>query len=198
MIVLHSLTDPLLIELLASGKVGVMPTDTIYGLAAAAKDPRAVEKLSQLKRSQDGYRPGTVIAASADQLVAFGVEEHAVRRVQHLWPNPLSIELPIGEQLAHIYQDGPHRAFRVVGEGRLKDLLEQTGPLLTTSANLHGEPPANTIEEAKRYFGDQADFYVDGGDLSGHPPSTVARFADGHLTVLRQGAVTIDENGDIV
>lgn len=175
-----------------------MPTDTIYGLAAAANDPDAVEKLSQLKHSQDGYRPGTIIAASADQLVDFGVEEHAVRRVQHLWPNPLSIELPISESLAHIYQDGPHRAFRVVGEGHLQDLLETTGPLLTTSANLHGELPANTIEEAKRYFGDEVDFYVDGGDLSGHPPSTVVRFAEGHLSVVRQGAIAIDENGDII
>lgn len=198
MIVLHSISDPLLTDLFGSGKVGVIPTDTIYGLAVAANNARAVAKLGRLKQGETKYRPGTVIAASADQLVEFGVDEEAVRRVQHLWPNPLSIELPISGGLAHLHQEGPHRAFRVVADGPLRDLLERVGPLLTTSANLHGHPPANNIREAQRYFGGEVDFYLDGGDLSGHPPSTVARFIDGHLVVLRQGAVTIDDNGNVV
>lgn len=175
-----------------------MPTDTIYGLAALAKNPEATAKLSRLKQGQIEYRPGTVIAASAEQLIALGVDEQAVRRVQHLWPNPLSIELPIGARLMHLYQDGPHRAFRVVGDGPLKAVLEKTGPLLTTSANLRARPPANTAQEAQHYFGDEVDFYLDGGNLSGHPPSTIVRFVDGQLVVVRQGAVKIDDQGNVV
>lgn len=195
--ILQSLNDPLLADLLISGHVGVMPTDTIYGLAASASSPDAVRRLTELKGGAANYSPGTVVAASVQQLIDLGVDESTVKQVEHLWPNPLSIELPINESLTHLYQDGPHRAFRVVANPELAALLEKTGPLLTTSANLHGEPPANNPEEAMKYFEGRVDFCVEGGDLSGRPPSTVARFKDGRLEVLRQGAVKINEDGRV-
>ena len=198
MIILKSLDDPLLADLFKSGRVGIMPTDTIYGLAAAAGNPEAVRQITNLKQGGGQYSPGTVVAANVGQLISLGVDETTVRQVQHLWPNPLSIELPIGEGLRHLYQDGAHRAFRVVANDQLRALLEKTGPLLTSSVNLHGQPAANNLEEALEYFSDKVDFCVDGGDLSGHPPSTVARFRDGRLEVLRQGAVKIDDSGQIV
>ena len=195
--VLQSLNDPLLADLLADGQVGVIPTDTIYGLAVSAKNPEAIKKLSELKGGDANYSPGTVVAASTQQLIDLGVDESTVRQVEHLWPNPLSIELPIGEGLGHLYQDGPHRAFRVVANEELAALLQKTGPLLTTSANPHGEPPANNLDEAVKYFEGRVDFCVQGGDLSGRPPSTVAGFKNGRLEVFRQGAVKISEDGRI-
>jgi tRNA A37 threonylcarbamoyladenosine synthetase subunit TsaC/SUA5/YrdC len=60
-----------------------------------------------------------------------------------------------------------------------------------------GEPPANTIAEAREYFGDRVDLYQDGGDLSGRAPSTVIRIIDDAIEVLRAGAVKINENGRI-
>ncbi len=184
--------------MLRAGKVGVLPTDTIYGLAAVASDPKAPTKINDLKQGEAGYKPGTVVAASAQQLIDLGIDAKIVQSVQHLWPNPLSIELPLGPHLSHLYQDGPHRAFRVVGDTTLRALLEKTGPLITTSANLRHEPPANTVREAQVYFDDQVDFYVDGGNLSAHAPSTVARYDKGRLIVLREGAIRIDERGQIV
>lgn len=89
-------------------------------------------------------------------------------------------------------------AVRIPADESLCSLLEVTGPLLTSSANHPSQPPANNLEEANNYFRDKVDFYVDGGDLSGRPASTVARFKDGQLEILRQGAVTIDEKGRIV
>lgn len=191
--ILQSLDDPVLADLFNSGQVGIIPTDTIYGLAVAAGNPEAVKKISSLKRGEESYSPGTVVAASAKQLIDLGIDESTVRQVEHLWPNPLSIELPIGEALHYLYQDGAHRAFRVVANKQLAALLEKTGPLLTTSANLHGKPPANNLEEAIGYFKGQVDFCVDGGDLPGRPPSTVARFKNGRLEVLRPGAVKIND-----
>lgn len=194
MIVLDSITDPKLAELLRTGRLGVMPTDTIYGLAVRAMDSRAVARLSQVKRASGRYRPGTVIAANTQQLIELGIDAGVIKQVVHLWPNPLSIELPLGEQLSYLHQEGPHRAFRVVADERLRALLEKTGPLLTTSANLHGQPAANTIQEARAYFGDSVDFYVEGGDLSGNAPSTVARLAEGRLEIVRPGAVNVSRN----
>ena len=198
MIVLSSLSDSRLADMLNQGRVGLIPTDTIYGLAARADNPAAVDKMSRLKQGDARYKPGTVIAAKVAQLIGLGVDAATVRRVAHLWPNPISIELPLGKNLEHLYQEGPHRAFRVVADAKLSALLEATGPLITTSANIHGKPPANSLAEAEAYFGDKLDFYVDGGDLSGHLPSTLAIFRDGQLKVLREGAVKIDEQGRIL
>lgn len=175
------------VEALKSGKVGVIPTDTVYGLAARAADPAAVERLYALKRRE--RKPGTVIAASVKQLIGLGVEERALRRVEHLWPNSLSVETPLGEQLAYLHQGTGHCAWRVPADENLRKTLEQTGPLATSSANQPGEPPAVNVDEAQRYFGDAVDFYVDGGNLSGRQPSTVIRIVDDEIVVAREGAV---------
>jgi L-threonylcarbamoyladenylate synthase len=84
-------------------------------------------------------------------------------------------------------------AVRIPADKPLQKLLHQTGPLLTSSANHPGQPPANDIKAAEKYFGDEVDFYVDGGDLAGREPSTIIRIVDDAIEVLRQGAVKIEE-----
>jgi L-threonylcarbamoyladenylate synthase len=185
-----SLNDPRLPALLKQGAVGVAPTDTIYGLVAAARNPEATARLYRLKHREGN--PGTVIAASAQQLIDLGVEAELINSVAHMWPNPLSVELLVGSHLAHISQDTGHGAFRVVANDAVRELLEQTGPLLTSSANYPSMPAAMSIPAAQDYFGDTVDFYVDAGDLGERPPSTVVRLENGRLVVLRQGAVKID------
>jgi L-threonylcarbamoyladenylate synthase len=86
-------------------------------------------------------------------------------------------------------------AVRIPANEAIHALLERTGPLLTSSANHPGEPPANTIAEAKQYFGDRVDFYIDGGDLSANQPSTIVRIVDDAIEILRQGAVKLNEAG---
>lgn len=191
MIICSSLDDPQVAALLYQGKVGIIPTDTIYGVVASASNKQAVERLYELKQRRDDARSGTVIAANTKQLVDFGIDANVIRGVEHLWPNPLSIELPLTDEFAYLFQSGPHRAFRVVADQYIAGFLEKTGMLLTSSANRTGHPPATTIAQAKEYFGDQVDFYVEGGDLSDRPPSTVAIIRGGKLHVVRPGAVTI-------
>jgi L-threonylcarbamoyladenylate synthase len=194
--VFSSLADPELITLIKNGAIGVLPTDTVYGVVARAADKTAVARLYQLK-SRD-HKPGTVVAASVEQLLELGVPQSHMQKVQHLWPNPISVETPLGDNLAYSHQDTGRQAFRVVAEPNLRALLEQTGPLVTSSANQPGEPTSVTVQEAKDYFGDQVDFYVDGGDLSGRPSSTLVKVSDEGIEVIRQGIVTINEKGAIV
>jgi len=183
------------IDILLNGGVGILPTDTVYGLVTRAADPDAVKRMYGLKKRE--HKPGTVIAASVDQLVELGLPKRYLSAVEHLWPNALSVEMPLGERLTYLHQDTGRQAYRVVGEPAIREILEKTGPLLTSSANQPGEPTANTIAEAQQYFGDQVDFYVDGGDLSGRPSSTLIRVVDDAIEVIRQGAVKIDETGRI-
>jgi tRNA A37 threonylcarbamoyladenosine synthetase subunit TsaC/SUA5/YrdC len=88
-------------------------------------------------------------------------------------------------------------AVRIPKSPALRYFLEQTGALMTTSANQPGEPVAETLVEAQAYFGDNVDFYVDGGPLRGRPPSTIVRVVDDAIEIIRQGAVKINENGAV-
>lgn len=186
----YPLTDQHAIELLHAGSVAIMPTDTVYGIVARAEDPRAVAKLYKTKHREG--KPGTLIAANIQQLEKLGISSDLLSDVAHLWPNPLSIVLPVGPRLAYLHQGYDSLAVRVTKDRDMRAILEQTGPLLTSSANMPGEPPATTLREAEEYFGDAVDFYMDGGDLSGRKPSTVVRLTDQNtIEVLRQGAVQI-------
>ena len=170
-----------------------MPTDTIYGVVARAADHRAVARLYELKRRD--AKPGTLVAANIDQLVELGIPRRYLTAVLQFWPGPISVVIPCGPELEYLHKGARSLAVRIPNRGDFRQLLEKTGALLTSSANHPGEPPANTLAEAQKYFGDNVDFYVDGGDLSGHEPSTVLRIVDDAIEILRQGAVKIDENG---
>lgn len=178
-----------------AGAVGVLPTDTVYGLACQAADEQAVKRLYALKDREN--KPGTVIAASVDQLVELGIKARYLKAVEQFWPNPISIVIP-SPDLAYIHQGKQSIAVRIPKNDSLAKILKQIGPLLTTSANFPGKSEAINIKEAESYFGDSVDFYVDGGDLSGRKPSTVIRVVDDEIEVLRQGAVTINANGEII
>jgi L-threonylcarbamoyladenylate synthase len=187
---LHTVSIDEAIRLLNKGGVGVMPTDTVYGLVARAQDPRAVAKLYQLKKRE--HKPGTVIAASTDQLLKLGVSPDHIARVAHLWPNPISIETPLGAELSYLHQATGRQGFRVVADDKARHILEATGPLVTSSANQPGEPGSTTIQEAWNYFSGAVDFYLDGGDLSGRPPSTIVKLHhNGTIEVVRQGAISL-------
>ncbi len=172
------------------GTVGVLPTDTVYGLVARASDQAAVGRLYKLKLRE--HKPGTIIAASIDQLVELGIKRRYLTAVSRYWPGAVSVVIPCGLELGYLHQDKGSLAVRIPDNADLCQLLENTGPLLTSSANEPGAPTANTTAEARGYFGDQVDFYEDGGNLSQHQPSTVIRIVDDAIEILRPGAVIIE------
>jgi len=191
---LNKLSDPKLSKLLASGAVGVLPTDTIYGLVCSAADEKAVARLYAFKKRE--HKPGTVIAANIEQLVELGVQRRYLKAVEQFWPESISVIIPCGPELAYLHLSKQGLAIRIPKDPAVAELLKQTGPLLTTSANHPGEPPANTVKEAQKYFGNELDFYVDGGDLSNRPPSTIIRIIDDTIEIVRQGAVKVDQTGE--
>jgi len=183
------------VAVLLSGGVGVLPTDTVYGLVACATNQAAVTRLYALKQRE--RKPGTIVAASIDQLVDLGIKRRYLTAVEPWWPNSLSVVIPTGDLLEYLHQGVDSLAIRIPKDEKLQNILMQTGPLVTSSANAPGEPTANNLDEAYAYFGDKVDFYVDGGSMAGRQPSTVVRIVDDTIEVLRQGAVPIDENGRI-
>lgn len=180
-------------QLQQPGTIGVLPSDTVYGVMARASDTAAVRRLYELKKRE--HKPGTLIAATIDQLTTLGIKRRYLTAVERFWPGSVSVVIPCGPELEYLHQGIQSLAVRIPDDPALHALLLQTGPLLTSSANEPGNPVANTIAEARAYFGDQVDFYLDGGNLTGRPPSTIIRIVDDAIEVLREGAVKIHENG---
>lgn len=195
MLIFNNLSDPKLVACLKQGAVGVVPSDTLYGLMCRADNPEAINRLYQIKSRE--LKPGTLIAASVDQLVGLGIPRRYLKPVEHFWPNPISVVVPTTPALSYLDHGLMSLPVRIPANEDLRAFLEKTGPLQTTSANLPDEPPATTYAEALAYFGEMVDFYVDAGDLPGTPPSTIIRVIDDAVEVIRQGAVKIDENGQI-
>jgi L-threonylcarbamoyladenylate synthase len=200
--------------LLKKGSVGVLPTDTLYGLVASAMDREAVERVYRV-RGRDGGKPCIVLIpeiSDADRFFchpelvegsSLSSADSSVRRLSRndryneilsqVWPGKVSVILPCpDERLAYLHRGTGTIAFRLPDVPDLCRLLTVVGPLIAPSANLQGLPPAKTIEEAEACFGNEVDFYVDAGTLDSEP-STVVRFMDGRLSVVRDGAVKIPD-----
>lgn len=180
------------IQLQQSSTVGIVATDTVYGIVARAQDETAVSRLYKLKKREN--KPGTLIAADIGQLEALGLKHRYLKAVEQFWPGAVSVVIPTSDsKLAYLHRGKMSLAVRIPDDSKLVKLLKQTGPLLTTSANPSGKPAATTIKQAKDFFGDRLDFYVDGGDLSDRQPSTLIRIIDDAIEVLRPGAVKFDD-----
>lgn len=180
---------------LQEGEIAVIPTDTVYGVVAKANDLSAVNRLYKLKNRRD--KPGTILAASVDDLVSLGIKRRYLKSVEHFWPNPISIVIPSEPTLKYLDKGVGTLAVRIPKDMWLRDILKETGALLSSSANPASEPPATTIGQARQYFGDKVDKYIDGGGLKGRP-STIVRIIDDNLEVLRQGSVKFNQKGEIV
>ena len=181
--------DDDVVRLLEKGGIGFMPSDTIYGLSCLALNRDAVEKIHKTKLRDDN-KPFIVLISNIGQLEGLGVDKSLAKPVADYWPGALSAVLPSGNIPAWLERGKKSLAVRLPANNPLTQLIDRVGPIISTSANLQGQPPINTVSEAQAIFGGQLDFYVDGGKLDGLP-STVVEVSDGRLTVLRKGAVTI-------
>jgi len=109
------------------------------------------------------------------------------------WPGPFSVIFK-SDAPEYLTRGTQSLAVRLPDYPDLLSLINKTGPLISTSANLKGAPPAASVKEALAVFNGSLDFYVDAGQLD-NQPSTLARFTDGRLDVVRQGAVKINVEG---
>lgn len=185
--------DKNIVDMLISGGVGVIPTDTIYGLVGRAETASAVERIYRI-RKRNTHKACIILISSYEDLKKFNIELSSETRLflekRRVWPGKVSIVLPSTDPSFEYLTRGTNAlAFRMPDIPELRDFLAQTGPLVAPSANREGDPPAITINSARDYFEDSVDFYVDGGELHSLP-STLIQIVDGKLVVLREGAVS--------
>ncbi|NTW27467.1 MAG: threonylcarbamoyl-AMP synthase [Candidatus Moranbacteria bacterium] len=179
--------------ILKLGGVGIVPTDTLYGIVGSALDKKTVERIYELRKRELG-KPMIILISSLNDLKKFGVVCSAAQKnvLKKLWPGKVSVVFGCKlKKWEYLHRGKNSLAFRLPADEELVSLLKKVGPLVAPSANLAGKNPATTYLEAKKYFGEEVDFYVDWGKLKSKP-STIAEIGnDGELKVLREGAVKI-------
>jgi L-threonylcarbamoyladenylate synthase len=170
------------------GEVIAVATDTVYGLACDPRDAAAVDRVYALK-----HRPAdlelTLLAhdlGQLERLVAW--TPAAARLAAAFWPGPLSLVLPVGELPLAVPRSGVTLSVRVPAHRLLLALLEQSGPLASTSANRHGEAPALSAAAVRRQFGDQVCVMLGGGSPAGQA-STIIDCSVTPPRVLREGPI---------
>ena len=172
------------IEILRKGGIGVMPTDTIYGVVGQALNKKTVERIYAV-RKRTPSKPMIILISSFDDLKLFNIKIE-LERLNKFWPGKVSIILPCpDEKFYYLHRGSNSLAFRLPNNENLQKLISQTGPLVAPSANLEGLPPATTIKEAKKYFGDKVDFCLDGGKIEGSP-SKLIKLGNGEIIELRK------------
>ncbi len=186
-----SVANPKIVELFRQGKVGILPTDTLYGIHGSVFHPDSIERIYQI-RKRDPKKPFIILISRVTDLSIFKISLDSKTKeiLYKIWPGKVSVVLPCSEKMfEYLHRGGNSLAFRIP-ETDILELLEKTGPLISTSANPEGSAPAKTIEEAEAYFGNEIDFYVNAGRLES-PPSTLIKIEDGKIIVLREGAVKL-------
>ena len=174
--IFDDLSDPKITQLLANGAVGVIRTDTLYGIVCDAKNEQSVLRIYELK-GRDEKKSPIVLVATHDQL--FDTPNYTERKIlNNVWPGPVSVVLESNNAPFWIKRSNGSVAYRIPAVETLQKLIAKTGPLIAPSANPQGCVPATTTEEAIGYFGENIDFYVNGGHVADARPSQLMRLTE--------------------
>ncbi len=170
------------------GGIVVLPTDTLYGLCISVFDKKDIEKIYKIKE-RDKTKPLIVLISSVDQLKLFDIKEDFSKIFK---PKVSVLLLCKISKFKYIHRGTKEIAFRLISKRNknLYELINKVGPIVAPSCNKESMKPAETIKQAKEYFGNKVDLYIDGGRKIGEP-STLIRVNDGNIEILRQGVIKI-------
>lgn len=188
------------------GELVVMPTDTVYGVAADAFRAEAVQRLLDAKeRGRDAPPPVLIPGIPTLNALAETVPDVVTALVKEFWPGGLTVIVEARESL--LWDLGETRgtvALRMPDHRHALHLLADTGPLAVSSANLTGMPAARTAQEALDMLGDRVSVYLDGGPVGTEVPegadtgstivdATSLHLPEGKLRIVRHGVIPDDE-----
>ncbi|WP_306360617.1 L-threonylcarbamoyladenylate synthase [Nocardia sp. CC227C] len=177
---------------LKSGRLAVIPTDTLYGIAADAFDSSAVAALLAAKR-RGRDMPVPVLVGSWNTIdgLVFSVRPQARDLIRAFWPGALSLVVQQAPSLAWDLGDARGTVMlRMPLHPVALELLREVGPLAVSSANVSGQPPAATVGEARDQLGELVGVYLDGGKAEHALASTIVDLTADTPRILREGAVS--------
>ena len=185
---------------LRRGELVVLPTDTVYGIAAEAFDPVAVDGLLKAKgRGRDMPPPVLVGTVRAAMALVMDLADTGKDLIDEFWPGGLTLVCRSSPTL--VWDLGETKgtvAVRMPLHHVALELLKKTGPLAVSSANVSGQPPATTADEAMAQLGDSVSVYLDAGPCPGDVPSTIVDLTGSVPRLLRRGVVSVERLQEVV
>ncbi|WP_344234373.1 L-threonylcarbamoyladenylate synthase [Kribbella hippodromi] len=183
------------VDAIEAGDLVVLPTDTVYGLAADAFKADAVQRLLDAKgRGRDMPPPVLISVVESLDALATDVPDSGRKLAQEFWPGPLT--LICHAQTSLLWDLGESQgtvALRVPDHEQTRELLSRTGPLAVSSANKSGRPAALDVYDAEEQLAESVAVYLDGGEVSGAQPSTIVDITGETPRVVRVGALSLEQ-----
>lgn len=179
---------------LLKGSLVAFPTDTVYGLGALVHNPTGIEQLYVVKGRQiDKAIPILLSDVSQLSQVVAQVDSRIIRLAERFWPGPLTLVVPRHPLLPKALSPYPTVGVRIPDHPLALALLQQTGPLATTSANLSNQLSATTAQQVLQQLSGRIPLILDGGRTPGGVSSTVVDCSGAELVILRQGPLSLDQ-----
>jgi len=179
-------------NVLRNGGIVVFPTETVYGIGAAATSCFGPQEIVDVKM-RPASKPLPWLVETESALDTYGVEvpEYAHRLAQRYWPGPLSLVVKASDRVGKDFTDDRGTvALRCPDHGLVQDLIRASGgPIITTSANTSGNPPASSFDELEPRIIAAADLTLDGGETQHGVASTVVDCTGPTPVILREGAI---------
>lgn len=183
-----------------SGRLVVLPTDTVYGIGTDAFDGAAVRALLQAKHRGPDMPVGVLVGSwSTVDGLALGVSQQARALIEAFWPGDLSVVLSHAPSLN--WDLGTTRGtvmLRMPLHPVALELLREVGPMAVSSANVSGQPPAATAQQALDQLGESVAVYLDGGPSGDPVPSTIVDLTGEEPVLLREGAVSAEAVSEVL
>lgn len=182
------------LELIKADGVIVMPTDTVYGVGCDAWSDAGIQRLYDLKHRSLGKSIPILIGSIRQlELVANAVPFAAQRLAERFWPGALTLVLPKHAGLPGTISTDDTIGVRYPNHPFTAALLEASGPMAVTSANLSGMPNTTTAAQVQEQLSGTIDLLIDGGETPGPVPSTVVDCTRSAPRVLRVGLIGVEE-----
>ncbi|MEN8250100.1 MAG: L-threonylcarbamoyladenylate synthase [Bacteroidota bacterium] len=188
-------------DILSNGGLVGIPTETVYGLAANALDPKAVVKVFEAKQ-RPSFDPLITHIPNEEALLPLvnKLPEKAKSLIDQYWPGPLTVVLPKSDKINEMISSGlSTAAFRMPRHAMLHSLLESLPfPLVAPSANPFGYVSPTSAQHVNQQLGDRIDYILDGGECKIGVESTIVGFHDDNPSVLRLGGLSVEEIESVI
>ncbi len=180
------------------GDIIVVPTDTVYGLAACLYDDQALEKIYEIK-GREQSKQIAILCANIGQLEGIvRIDEASRALMEAFWPGSLTIVMKTTEQ--HKQKTGEDTiAVRMPKHRYLLNLIEVRGVLRVTSLNKSGEPPLHNIKDIHCQYGDLvSEIHTQDETVASQIASTIVDVTTGRVNMIRQGSITVDDINKVI
>jgi len=185
---------PHAVDVIQRSGLVAFPTDTVYGLATSAFNTESIERLFIVK-GRNQSKAIALLLSSMDQLeqVATDISNNAKDLANYFWPGPLTLVLSRHPSLPDNLSNRPTIGIRIPNHPVALALIDETGPLAVTSANLSGQQSPSTANEVYEQLNQKIHLIIDGGTTPGGVPSTVVDCITNEIKLLRKGPISFEK-----